>query len=247
MRHLFIFLFTAGIATAASADKVFVGFTAANAGKTGFTGRITITNQTSWTIYDWRLEFEFGHPIKKIWNGRVASTNENGKGNQGKRIMLRASAASWEDGDLSPGEKATIEFTAEGAPPKLPARGKLNGTPIIFNKASNAPPPLAPRAANRWPAQVFAPYVDTTLWPPFDFAAATQKHGIKFYTLAFIVAKGPNDPSASWGGYHLVSKRWLLPEINVIRAAGGEVLVSFGGAAGVQNARAIASRLPSGY
>ena len=40
MRQLFVFLFTAGIATAASADKVFVGFTAANARETGFTGRI---------------------------------------------------------------------------------------------------------------------------------------------------------------------------------------------------------------
>jgi hypothetical protein len=229
VRLLLVLLFTVSVAVAAPAGKVFVGFTAVNAWETGFTGRITITNQTSWTIYDWRLEFDLGHPIKKIWNGRVASENEKGKG---KRIVLRASAASWEDGDLSPGEKATIEFTAEGAPPKLPARGKLNGTPIVFNKASVAPPPLAPRKANRWPAQVFAPYVDTTLWPPFDFAAATQKHGIKFYTLAFIVAKGPTDPSASWGGYHLVSKRWLLPEINAIRAAGGEVLVSFGGAAG---------------
>ncbi|MDG1831770.1 MAG: cellulose binding domain-containing protein, partial [Verrucomicrobiota bacterium] len=73
MRRLFIFLFTASIAAAAPAGKVFVGFTAANAWEMGFTGRITITNQTSWTIYDWRLEFELGHPIKKIWNGRVAS------------------------------------------------------------------------------------------------------------------------------------------------------------------------------
>jgi len=232
MRRLFIFLFTAGIAAAAPAGKVFVGFTAANAWETGFTGRITISNQTSWTIYDWRLEFELSHPIKKIWNGRVVSATGKGKVKQGKRIVLRASAASWEDGDLLPGEKATIEFIGEGAPPKLPARGKLNGTPIVFNKASVAPPPLAPRKANRWPAQVFAPYVDTTLWPPFDFSVATQKHGTKFYTLAFIVAKGPNDSSASWGGYHPVSKRWLLPEINAIRAAGGEVRVSFGGATG---------------
>ena len=137
-------------------------------------------------------------------------------------IVLRTSAASWEDGDLLPGEKVTIEFVGEGAPPRLPARGKLNGTP----------PPLAPRKANRWPAQVFAPYVDTTLWPPFDFAVATQKYGLKFYTLAFIVAKGPNNPAPSWGGYHLVSKRWLLPEINAIRTTGGEVRVSFGGATG---------------
>ena len=95
-----------------------------------------------------------------------------------------------------------------------------------------ADPPLAPRKANRWPAQVFAPYVDATLWPLFGFAAATKQYGIQFYTLAFIVAKGPNNPAPSWGGYHLVSNRWLLPEINAIRTAGGEVRVSFGGAAG---------------
>ena len=40
MRRLFIFLFTAGIAAAAPAGKVFVDFAAANAWETGFTGRI---------------------------------------------------------------------------------------------------------------------------------------------------------------------------------------------------------------
>ena len=103
---------------------------------------------------------------------------------------------------------------------------------IVTANCVLAAPPLAPRKANHWPAQVFAPYVDTTLWPPFDFAGASKQHGIKFYTLAFVVAKGPNNPAPSWGGYHLVSKRWMLPEINAIRAGGGEVRVSFGGATG---------------
>ncbi|MBR90889.1 MAG: chitinase [Verrucomicrobiales bacterium] len=99
-------------------------------------------------------------------------------------------------------------------------------------KLSAALPQPALSRANPWPVQVFAPYVDATLWPTFDFSAATRQQGLRFYTLAFIVAKGANNPAPSWGGYHLISKKWLLPEINAIRMAGGEVMVSFGGAAG---------------
>ena len=226
---LVLLLTTPGIK--AAEGIVTVGFATPTKWDKGYSARITITNQASWTIHDWRLEFELTHPIQKIWNGRVAST-------KGRRVVLRAVAASWEDGDLSPGEKATVDFTAEGNPAQLPLRGRLNGAPFVFNKPSPAPPPLAPLRANPWPARVFAPYVDTTLWPPFDFAKATSQQGLRFYTLAFIVAKAPNNPAATWGGYHPVSQRWLLPEINSIRKAGGEVMISLGGANGTPLAAA---------
>ena len=231
MKRLALVLLLAAPMVKAKEGKVMIGLATPTKWDKGFSARITITNQASWTIHDWRLEFELAHPIQKIWNGRVAST-------KGRRVVLRAVAASWEDGDLSPGEKVTVDFIAEGKPAQLPLRGRLNGAPFVFNKPSPAPPPLAPLRANPWPSRVFAPYVDTTLWPPFDFAKATSQQGLRFYTLAFIVAKAPNNPTATWGGYHPVSQRWLLPEINSIRKAGGEVMISLGGANGTPLATA---------
>ena len=115
MKRLALVLLLAAPMVKAKEGKVMIGLATPTKWDKGFSARITITNQASWTIHDWRLEFELAHPIQKIWNGRVAST-------KGRRVVLRAVAASWEDGDLSPGEKATVDFIAEGKPAQLPLR-----------------------------------------------------------------------------------------------------------------------------
>jgi len=98
------------------------------------------------------------------------------------------------------------------------------------------------KATDGWPDQVFAPYVDVTLWPPFDFSATAKRHSIKFYTLAFITANGK---TPCWGGYAQYSVRGgefheqLKKRITAVRRLGGDVMVSFGGAAGTELAVAI--------
>ena len=84
----------------------------------------------------------------------------------------------------------------------------------------------------------FAPYVDVTQWPPFDMAAHAQATGIRSYTLGFIVAKGFGDCRASWGTYYLLSENWFGEPIQQLRALGGDVIVSFGGAANQELAEA---------
>ena len=54
--------------------------------------------------------------------------------------------------------------------------------------------------------------------------------GTKDYSLGFVVTQG--SCTASWGGYYPVSSGYYAPEIQTIRAAGGDVIASFGGAAG---------------
>lgn len=95
-------------------------------------------------------------------------------------------------------------------------------------------PTVTPSA---WPQRVFSPYVDATNWPPFDLVQTAQNQGIAFFNLAFIVADGSHQPS--WGGYYSVASGYRLDEIQTLRQLGGDVMVSFGGAAGTELAVAI--------
>ena len=70
---------------------------------------------------------------------------------------------------------------------------------------------IAPATASNWPAHVFAPYVDMTLYPTYNLVTAMQTAGIKYFTLAFITADSNNAPA--WGGYTHVrgQRRGLRP------------------------------------
>jgi hypothetical protein len=82
--------------------------------------------------------------------------------------------------------------------------------------------------AGVFPAHIFAPYVDVTLYP--TFALAQQASNVsRFYSLAFIVDGG--NCTASWGAVIPLSDTFLDPDIASLRAAGGDVIVSFGGEA----------------
>jgi len=97
------------------------------------------------------------------------------------------------------------------------------------------------RAARTAYAGTFAPYVDVTLWPPFDLAQNANTTGVKTYTLGFIVAKGHGDCRASWGTYYLMSENWFGDKVQQVRANGGDVIASFGGASNSELAEACAS------
>ena len=80
---------------------------------------------------------------------------------------------------------------------------------------------------------MFAPFVDTTAWPPYDFVTNTQDSTNKNYALGFLVAKTTSTCEASWGTYYSLDNSELnMPKkIEEIHALGGRALVSFGGAA----------------
>ena len=86
---------------------------------------------------------------------------------------------------------------------------------------------------------ISSPYVDTTSWPPFDLVNCFKECGQKYFTLAFIVSQG-NIPS--WGGYYPLSTTnpsWYLDQIDNLRALGGDVIISCGGASGQELAQTI--------
>jgi len=97
-----------------------------------------------------------------------------------------------------------------------------------------------------WPSQVFAPYVDTTLWPTFDMVKVAKEQGLRHFSLAFITATSVN--KAAWGGFNTYEidgqdfDLKMRAQIGEIRALGGDVDVSFGGANGRELAEAITDR-----
>jgi len=211
----------------AQPDTVQISFAVTQDWGSGFQAAGSITNNASWIITDWRLEFDWDRNITSIWDARIVS-------HVGNHYVLAAVEASWEDGDLSPGEAKTFGFVAQpGNGVSFPVSGLLNGATVSLNGVSPAPPPPPPVPAPPWPTRASAPYVDATNWPPFDYVAAAQTTGSRFYSLGFIVGD-PADCSPSWGTYYSIGSGFLAPEINALRSIGGDVSVSFGGAANTE-------------
>src|SRR5690349_3524807 len=97
----------------------------------------------------------------------------------------------------------------------------------------NGPPPPPPGA------KVFAPYVDMGLTADWQLLTIQQQSGIKVFTLGFVVGNGGCTPT--WGGVGATVANDTLPNgttilslVQGIRAAGGDVIISFGGASGTE-------------
>lgn len=92
------------------------------------------------------------------------------------------------------------------------------------------------------PGRFFSPYSDVTL-SGASLQAVEQSTGQKYFTLAFI---GSNGCNAEWAGtIPLNQTSTFLPhldsDIQYIRSQGGDVTISFGGAAGIELAQACSS------
>jgi chitinase len=82
-----------------------------------------------------------------------------------------------------------------------------------------------------FPARITAPYVET--WGNASLADLATTTGNKYYTLAFIIAG--NGCTPTWNGDTSISNEthWTTQIAN-LRKAGGDVLISFGGASGTE-------------
>lgn len=85
----------------------------------------------------------------------------------------------------------------------------------------------------------FAPYVDTSLYPAYNLADTAAKTGVKQFNLAFITSGGGCVPK--WGGVSDLASDAVAAQIGDLRADGGDVRVSFGGASGTELAGACSS------
>jgi hypothetical protein len=225
-------------------DTVMVAYSIKSDWQTGFSAEITIRNDASWTIGEWTLSFQFLPEITSIWNARIVSR-------AGGSYVIGPTEAKWDDGQISPAETVTIGFVAAGSPDARPANARLNGAPVLFGAQSAAPAPKAATVvpAKPWPNQVFAPFVDVTAWPPVELTSTAARLSVRYFRVGFVVAQSATQPVPSWGGVRPADGSFLLRDVDVLRTAGGDVAIAFGGAVGAELAVAArsASELAAAY
>lgn len=86
-----------------------------------------------------------------------------------------------------------------------------------------------------------APFVDATAWPTFPMTTVAQDTDVDNYVLGFIVAASHTTCEATWGTYYHMADNYLMEDIHALRNLGGDVVVSFGGAANTPLASACTS------
>ena len=80
-----------------------------------------------------------------------------------------------------------------------------------------------------------APYVDMGAWPTPSLVDMATAGNLKNFTLAFVNSAGCK---ASWFNAYDPRAAWAKDQIDAIRARGGDVKISFGGASGIELAQA---------
>lgn len=80
-----------------------------------------------------------------------------------------------------------------------------------------------------------APYVDMGAWPTPVLTDMATAGNLESFTLAFVTSAGCK---ASWFNAYDPRAGWAKDQIDAIRARGGDVKISFGGASGIELAQA---------
>ncbi len=113
-------------------------------------------------------------------------------------------------------------------------------SPSASPTASSSPTATAsPTATSSTPppnvAVPAAPYVDMGAWPTPSLPAMATAGNLKSFTMGFVTSVGCK---ASWFNAYDPRSAWGKDQIDALRAAGGDVKVSFGGASGSELAAA---------
>ncbi|WP_171114007.1 MULTISPECIES: cellulose binding domain-containing protein [Streptomyces] len=256
------FLFT-GTAQAAG---IGAAYTRTSDWSTGYTGQYVVTNNSGRAKADWTLEFDLpsGARLSSLWNGessvsgqhvtvRPPSWDKDGLA-PGESVtvgfVVNGSAdpagCRIDDAKCSTDDSATPEPTGRPTDAPTPTQAPTP-TPTQTPSATptQAPTPTSTATPSQSPGTGtpttagFAPYVDTSLYPAFDLLAAAEATGVKDYNLAFITDGGGCTPK--WGGVTDLASDAVAQQIGALRAKGGDVRVSFGGAAGSELATACPS------
>ena len=189
---------------------------------------MNVTNPAEYKATSWEGTFIIpeGQSVNNMWGGVLVSQETVDQG-----ILVTVANPSWSEG-LEPDGSTTLGITincsGSNCSPEL--------TDLLFIGILKTPP----IEGTGFPEYVFAPYVDICAWPTPSMQDYYDKTGQKYVTLAFVVAK-PNGTTPTWGGFHDITEteHFYSEHINVIRKAGGDVIVSFGGETGTTLATAI--------
>ncbi|MGW5776162.1 glycoside hydrolase family 18 protein [Streptomyces sp. NPDC003863] len=249
-----------GTAQAAAVGAAYTRTSSWTGGYTGqyvVTNETTAT-QSDWTL---EFDLPAGTTIGSLWNGehtvsgshvtvKPASWNRQlapgqsvtvgfvtsaaGQAGDPVNCLVNKAACSAGGATPTPSGRPTEQPTAT-ASPKPTATATVKPTPTATATTSPKPTTPAPTptaTATGAPATGagFAPYVDTSLYPAYDLLATADATGVKEFNLAFITSGGACAPL--WGGVTDLANDKVAAQIGALRAKGGDVRVSFGGAAG---------------
>jgi chitinase len=105
----------------------------------------------------------------------------------------------------------------------------LGSVALLFGTGS--PAQAAANPGPGFPAHYAAPYAE--LWnSPSALASAQSATGNKYFTLAFVIGNG--SCTATFNGDTAITDAGWTSAINSLRASGGDVIASFGGASGTE-------------
>ncbi|WP_371598046.1 cellulose binding domain-containing protein [Streptomyces sp. NBC_00564] len=244
----------------AQAAGVGAAYTKTSDWSTGYTAQYVITNDSDQAKGDWTLEFDLpsGATLSSLWNGESTVSGQH----------VTVQPPSWDKDGLAAGETVTVGFVVNGsanptgclidgadcsvdsgATPEPSGRPTETATPTATPSATATASPTASATPTPSASETsgsgtttsagFAPYVDTSLYPAFDLLAAATATGVKDYNLAFITDGGGCTPK--WGGVTDLASDGVASQIGALRAKGGDVRVSFGGASGSELATTCSS------
>ncbi|MEU2926179.1 cellulose binding domain-containing protein [Streptomyces sp. NPDC007251] len=240
----------------ANAAGVNAAYTKTSDWSTGYTAQYVVTNNSGQAEKTWTLEFDLpaGAKLSSLWNGESSVS--------GSHVTVKP--AKWDTDGLAAGKSVTVGFVVDGkgdptgcridnaqcsadggATPEPSGRPTQSpsptATPTPTPTKTSTPTPTASQTtgSGTTASAGFAPYVDTSLYPAFDLVGAADATGVKNYNLAFVTDGGGCTPK--WGGVTDLTSDAVAAQIGSLRAKGGDVRVSFGGASGSELATTCSS------
>ncbi|WP_406837403.1 cellulose binding domain-containing protein [Streptomyces sp. AHU1] len=246
----------------ANASSVGAAYTRTSEWSTGYTAQYVVSNDTNQQKPDWKLEFDLpsGSKLSSLWDATSSvsgqhvtvtppSWDKDGlAAGESVTVGFVVNGTANPTGCVIDGTKCSVdEATPEpSGRPTQTATPTAKPTPTASATQSATPKPTATATATATatptPTQTsgggttttagFAPYVDTSLFPAFDLVKAADATGVKNYNLAFITDGGGCTPK--FGGVSDLANDAVAAQIGALRAKGGDVRVSFGGASGTE-------------
>ncbi|MFG2945575.1 glycoside hydrolase family 18 protein [Streptomyces adustus] len=252
----------------ANAAGVGAAYTKTSSWSTGYTAQYVVTNNSGAREKDWTLEFDLpaGTKIGSLWDGESTVSGQHVTvkppkwdtdglaAGESATIGFVANGGGDPTGCLIDGASCSVDT---GATPQPTGRPTGTATPTATPTATAAPTrtatPTPTQTATQTPTASpsqstgtgtgttagFAPYVDTSLYPAYDLLANVAATGVKNYNLAFVTDGGGCTPK--FGGVSDLANDGVASQIGALRAKGGDVRVSFGGASGSELATTCSS------
>jgi hypothetical protein len=213
---------------------------------TGYQGKYTITNGTAAGISAWTVAFDLpsGLTMGTYWDSLITTSGQH----------VTAKNRDY-NGAVAPGASVTFGFTVNGGS-GAPTGCTINGASCSTGSGGGggSPTPSPTRSPTPSPTPTggggggggggtgatlaTAPYIDMGSWPTPVLGDVSTASTLKNFTLAFVTSAGCH---ASWFNAYDPRSGWQLDQINAIRARGGDVKISFGGASGIELSQACTS------